>query len=307
LQTNLLVSEPMSPQSSLPTEIPALRRQICDAIDLRYGESGAKRYSITPEMFQQYVASVVVRYGADFNDTEKLTLVQSLRVEELVLARACSAGNEAAWDDFIARFRGELYQAASRICRDDVAGRELADGLYAELYGLPNQEGRLVSKLDYYMGRGSLGGWLRTVLAQRHVDRCRSHAKDVNLDEQLESGISFAATVETSAALPDERVDEVTALTLAELNSEERFLLAAYYLDRQTLAAIGRQLGVHESTVSRKMEKLTATVRKRIRKRLLSSGMDARRCEETLEDMDVRDLNIDVAANLRQEKKIETF
>lgn len=276
-------------------------------IGSRYGESGAGRYGIAPEMFQQHVAFVVVRYGADFDEAEKLALVRSLRIEELVLARACSAGNEAAWNDFIARFRGELYQAASRISKDDAAGHELADGLYAELYGLPNQEGRRVSKLDYYMGRGSLGGWLRMVLAQRYVDRCRSHAKDVSLDEQQESGVSFAAVAETSAALPDERVNEIVAQTLAELNREERFLLAAYYLDQQTLAAIGRQLGVHESTVSRKMEKLTATVRKRIRKRLLSSGMDARRCEETLEDMDVRDLNIDVVANLRQEKKIETF
>jgi RNA polymerase sigma-70 factor (ECF subfamily) len=297
----------MSPQASLPTEIPALRRPICDAIDLRYEESGAKRYGITPEMFQQYVAPVVLRYGVDFDEAEKLALVRSLRIGELVLARACSAGNEVAWNDFITRFRGELYQAASRISGDDTTGRELADGLYAELYGLPNQEGRCVSKLDYYMGRGSLGGWLRTVLAQRHVDRCRSQAKNVSLDEQLESGVSFAAAAETSVALPDEGVEEVVVQTLAELNGEERFLLAAYYLDHQTFAAIGRQLSVHESTVSRKMEKLTATVRKRIRKRLLSSGMDARQCKEILEDMDVRDLNIDVAANLRQEKKIETF
>src|SRR5258708_16757319 len=105
----------MSPQASFPTEIPELRRQICDVIDLRYRESGAGRYGITPEMFQQHVAVVVARYGADFEEAEKLTLVRSLHIEELVLARACSAGNETAWDDFIARFRGELYQTASRI------------------------------------------------------------------------------------------------------------------------------------------------------------------------------------------------
>ena len=75
MQTNLLLSERMCSQASLPAESPALQRQICDAIGLRYGESGAERFGITPEMFQEYVARVVVRYGADFSDAEKMVLV----------------------------------------------------------------------------------------------------------------------------------------------------------------------------------------------------------------------------------------
>ena len=197
-------------------------------------------------------------------------------------------------------------QAATQIAKDPSTGSELADGLYAELYGLPNRDGRVVSKLDYYLGRGSLAGWLRTVLAQRHLDRCRACAKDVSLDEQIEKGVNFAATAEGSA-LPDATVAEVVGRTLAELNCEERFLLASYYLDRQTLAAIGRQLGMHESTVCRKMEKLTATIRKRIRNLLRASGMNERRCSEVMEELDIRELNIDVAASLRQEKKVESF
>lgn len=275
-------------------------------IDLRYGESGGGRFGITPEVFQEHVARVVLRYGAEFSDAERMALVRSLHVEELVLARACSAGIESAWDEFVARFRGMLNQAATRITRDSAAGRELADGLYAELYGLPNRDGRLVSKLDYYMGRGSLSGWLRTVLAQRHVDRCRAYAKDVSLDEQIEKGVTFAASEEGGEA-PDKTVAKVVGRTLSELNCEERFLLASYYLDRQTLAQIGRQLGMHESTVSRKMEKLTATIRKRIRNRLHAGGMIERRCSEVMEELDVRELNVDVAASLRQEKKVESF
>jgi RNA polymerase sigma-70 factor (ECF subfamily) len=302
LQKDFLVTE-----SSAAAGIPQAARELCDAIDLRYEESGAARFGMSREMFRGYVAAVVERYGAGLGDGEKMTLVCSLRVEELVHARACSAGNDAAWEVFLARYRGELYRAAVQIAHDDAAGRELADELYAELYGMPNQEGRRVSKFDYYMGRGSLAGWLRTVLAQRHVDRFRSRARDVSLDDQLESGVAFAAKTETPETAPDDRVAQAVGAVLQEQDSEGRFLLASYYLDRRRLAEIGLQLGAAESTISRRLKRLTSTVRKRIRKRLVSGGMDARRCDEIMEEIDVRDLNVDVERNLRQEKKIPTF
>src|ERR1700733_13131320 len=53
--------------------------------------------------------------------------------------------------------------------------------------------------LDYYMGRGSLEGWLRTVLSQQYVNRYRSQSKEVSLDEQVEAGVSFADQTPASA------------------------------------------------------------------------------------------------------------
>jgi RNA polymerase sigma-70 factor, ECF subfamily len=297
----------MLPEPSIPAEDPALGSAVSFAIAQRYSESGAERYGITLERFEQIVAAVVIRYAAESSEAERLDLVAALRVGELVLARACSAGNEHAWDVFLVRFRAFLYETAYRIAKDEAAGRELADGLYAELYGIPNREGRRVSKLDYYMGRGYLEGWLRTVLAQQHVNRCRSLAKDVSLDEQVEAGVGFAASPATAAPVTDERITQAIAQTLAEVSGEDRFLLASYYLDQRTLANIGRQLCVHESTISRKLEKLTKELRKRIRKRLQASGINQRRCDELLLELDVRDLNVNVAENLRQESPIETF
>src|SRR5262249_28666467 len=157
-----------------------------------------------------------------------------------------------------------------------------ADGLYADLYGMPNREGSLVSKLDYYMGRGSLEGWLRTVLSQEYVNCYRSRSREVSLEEQLEAGVSFADRTVESASAPDDRVAVAVSQTLAELFAEERFLLASYYLDQRTLADIGRQLRIHESTVSRKLERVTRDLRKRVRKRLQAAGFDPRRCDELL-------------------------
>jgi RNA polymerase sigma-70 factor (ECF subfamily) len=280
---------------------------IGEAIAKRYPESGAELYGITPELFKALVAAVVIRYAAKGNEAECLELVTSLRVEELVLARACSAGNEKAWNVFIAQFRGALYATACRLTRDEASGRELADELHADLYGVPNSEGRRVSKLDYYMGRGSLEGWLRTVLTRQHIDRCRTHAKDVSLDEQIENGAHFAQRSESPASAADDRLSASVAQTLTELGNEERFLLASYFLDQQTLANIARQIGVHESTVSRKLDRLTTALRKRIRKRLQSAGVHPRRCDEMLRELDVRDIDVDVGASLKQEGSIGTF
>ena len=121
------------------------------------------------------------------------------------------------------------------------------------------------------MGRGSLEGWLCTVLAREHINHCRSTRNDVSLDEQIEGGVSFAQPDAPIAIETDDHVGPAISATLAELKAEERFLLASYYLDQRTLAEIGAQLGVHESTVSRKLDKLTGALRKRVRWRLRSA------------------------------------
>ena len=212
-----------------------------------------------------------------------------------------------AWDWFLERYRSPLERMARQITRDDATGSELADALYAELYGLPDREGRRVSKLKYYMGRGSLQGWLRAVLARKHIDHCRLQAKTVSLEEQIEAGASFAAKEDGAVPAGDDRVAQSVERVLGSLSSEERFLIASYYLDRRTLAEIGRQLGVHESTISRKLERVTATMRKMILRELQTGGLNAAQCDEVLATLDVRDLNVDVAGNLRQERRAEPF
>ncbi len=294
----------MIPTSELSTAAPPprpLEPAVAQAIERLYPDSGAVRYAIDPQQFLQFVTAVVTKYAGDFPESDQLQLVEKLRIGELVLARACAAGNDAAWDTFLNRFRGSLYESAYRIAGNDATGREIADELYADLYGIPNREGRRVSRLDYYMGRGSLEGWLRTVLAQRHIDRCRSYAKSVSLEEQTEGGANFPALPEPPSIAPDPRLASALTESLDELPSEDRFLLASYYLDQRTLAEIARTLHVHESTISRRVDRITTDLRKRVVKRLRASGLSPRQCDELLDDLDVRDLDLNISAKLRQE------
>ena len=276
-------------------------------IEELFERSGAPLYAISLPEFESVLSAIAGRYlPVDAALQEKRELLVTLRVEELALARACAAGHERAWQDFLTRFREKLYAAALTITRDDATGRELADSLYADLYGTTAREGRRVSKLESYTGRGSMEGWLRTVLAQEFVNRYRRQRRLVSLEEKDEAGVQFAAAEPVAMVAVDTRVEAATDEALALLSAEERFVLSAYFLDGRTLAEIGRMLGVHESTVSRKLEKITASLRKRIRSGLTARGMSKRQAEEAL-DADVRDVHVDVRARLSQESPPPAF
>jgi RNA polymerase sigma-70 factor (ECF subfamily) len=230
----------------------------------------------------------------------------SLKIEELVLARACAAGNERAWEVFMLRYREKLYDIGLHIAREDSAARELSDSLYADLYGTVMRNGERVSKLSSYTGRGSLEGWLRTVMAQEHVNRYRRQKRMVSLDEETEEGAQFATADAEPAQAVDARLESVTDETLTALDADERFILAAYYLDGRTLAEIARMLSVHESTISRKLDKLVKSLRKQVLAGLARKGMSRRQAEEALAT-DVRDLTLNLRERLAQDSPAETF
>ena len=266
------------------------------------GKSGLSR-----EQFGAVLNEVAARYlPADASSRQTAELYASLRVEELALARACAAGQERAWEVFMARYREKLYDIAAYIAKEGSAARELADSLYADLYGTTTRDGQRISKLASYTGRGSLEGWLRTVMAQEFVNRFRRQRRLVSLDEESEDGTQFAATDPGPTAIVDPRVEAATDEVLSRLAPEDRFILASYYLDGRTLAEIARTLAVHESTISRKLDKLARAVRKQIVVALERKGMSRRQAAEAL-DVDVRDLQVNIRERLAQESAAQTF
>lgn len=271
-----------------------------------YAASGAEGLGIGQPEWAEILSAVVERWK-DTACADVTSFLRSLRMEELALTRACAAGNEAAWERFLNRYRNLLYGAAYKIAHDEATARELADSLYGELYGISEKGRERASKLLYYSGRGSLEGWLRTIVAQEYVNRYRSTRRESSLDEAVEEGQQFAAAETNSQATVDRRVDDAIAAELAEVDAEDRLLLVSYYLDGRKLAEIARLQRVHESTISRKLEKATAALRKRIRKRLMAAGMSAREADETMQDVDVRDVETPVEKSLRQETQGRTF
>jgi RNA polymerase sigma-70 factor, ECF subfamily len=280
---------------------------VSDLLAELHAKSGCEKIGLSRESFAAILCDVATKYlPAGNTEAEARAFLLTLRVEELALARACAAGNNSAWELFLTRYREKLYQSALRIAREDSAARDLADSLYAELYGTSTRDGERISKLASFTGRGSLEGWLRTVLAQEFVNRYRRTKRLVSLDEESEEGSQFAAPEPEPAPSADSRLESSTDAALASLDGEDRMVLAAYYLDGRTLAEIARMLGVHESTISRKVDKLAKSLRKRILAGMVQQGMARRQAEEALE-VDVRDLRVDIRRSLTQESQDAAF
>jgi RNA polymerase sigma-70 factor (ECF subfamily) len=281
--------------------------ELATLLDELYQKSRGAEFGLTVEAFEQIVQEVIAKYlPANVPRAGIHDFCASLRVEELALARACAAGHDRAWEFFLTRYREKLYNIAGYIAKESSAGRELADSIYADLYGTTTREGKRNSKLASYTGRGSLEGWLRTVMAQEFVNRYRRQRRTVSLDEESEEGAQFAAADREPAIAVDPRVESATDEALAELSSEDKFVLASYFLDSRTLAEIARSLRVHESTISRKVDKLAKSLRKRILTGLARRGMSRRQAEEALQ-VDVRDLRVNLRSRLVQESASPAF
>src|SRR5215467_5635521 len=280
---------------SRPVEVAAL------AVRELFAVSCGDRYGLTETEFHCILEQVATKYLPGAGAEQRQQFWRELKLEELALARACAAGREQAWQVFLTRYREKLYDIARGITKEDSRARDLADSIYGDLYGTAERDGQRVSRLNFYMGRGSLEGWLRTVLAQEFVNRYRKTKRLVSLEEQTEEGVQFSSPDPDPPQLPDSRLGAAVDEALGRLSSEDRLVLAAYYLDQRTLTEIGRLVGVHESTISRRLEKLLKGLRKQVMAGLVARGMNRGQAEEALE-ADVRYLQVDISRKLQENR-----
>jgi RNA polymerase sigma-70 factor (ECF subfamily) len=294
-----------SPQSA-ELSAPAIdsgsgEQELAGAIDGFWREADAHAVGLGKDEFARVLLAIGVKYnyglapGATATQAQVVTFWRALQLRDLALAHACALGRESAWQQFMARFRQPLTEAAIGITASAALGQELADSLYSEMYGLTQQGGERRSPLASYSGRGSLKGFLRAALAQRYVDRYRRTRRETPL-----------AVEDLAAASPDptptpatlSRLGESLRAILGSLGPEDRFLLSAWFLDQRTLLEISRILRVHEATVSRGIKRLIARLHKELLKDLQASGMSRAAAEDAL-GADPRDLDINLRSLLQ--------
>jgi RNA polymerase sigma-70 factor, ECF subfamily len=232
----------------------------------------------------------------------RAAFLRALHLRDLALAHGCARGKDAAWQRFVRQLRAPLREAAIAITRSSSDGEDLADSLYSELFGLTEREGRRWSPLATYSGRGSLMGWLRATLAQRHVDRHRAVHRESDLEGDEIPAAAPVPQPETEILM---QLTRALAATLPALSAEDRFLLSAYFLDGRTLLDLARLLRVHEATISRRVRRLTDDVHRRLLKQLEAGGMRRRAAQEAL-GTDPRDLTVNLR-NLLQTSPDSAF
>jgi len=213
--------------------------------------------------------------GASPSKAELQEYLASLHAEDLVLACACAEGNAAAWEEFVHNYRGYLRASAAAILRCSSTSPEaieLADSLFAELYGLADGKRGERSLFRYFHGRSSLKTWLRAVLSQRHVDAVRAAKRFEPLEDGLdgetkitELGISRGPLLsDPDRARYLQIFRRALDAALQKLDSRDHERLRLYYAQEQTLAEIGRKIGEHESSVSRNLERIRKDLKSRV-------------------------------------------
>ena len=265
-----------NPQESVRPERP-LPEESRPFLEQLFAAAGAERWQLS---FAVFLAALERSAAKRFPETwpaagELEKYFESLHARDLALACACAQGSEHAWEEFVSAYRSYLHLAAAAILRcppSDPAAGELADSLFSDLFGLREnsaEHGSCHSLFRYFHGRSSLKTWLRAVLAQRHIDRIRSGRKFDSLDEQPRDGESRrvpepATMVEAADPRRQEylqRFREALGAALRALDPRDRLRLELYYVEERTLAQIGREIGEHESSVSRNLERVRKELR----------------------------------------------
>lgn len=264
-------------------------------IDQLYRRANASRWQVSADRFalalDASAAKAFAGCAPSAADLERY--LGSLRLEELALACACAAGNEAAWDHFVLEYRPLLYRAADSL--DPGGGaRELADSLYADLFGLQDRGAERQSLFRYFHGRSSLVTWLRAVLAQRLVDRARAERRQAPLPEKEPAAPGLPA--------PDPDRSRYLALihaafreAVARLGVRDRLRLRYYYAHELTLAETGRLLREHESSVSRHLAAARKAIRRDVERQLHEAALgpdEVARCFECVTE-DAGSLDLD--------------
>ena len=240
-------------------------------------DANCARWRVTPERFADALRASAERglpAIARGNPRELARYLGGLRLEDLALACACADGNDDAWEHFVREQRPGLYRAADAIDPGGSA-RELADSLYADLFGLKEAGGARVSLFRYFHGRSSMATWLRAVLARRHVDRLRERQRTAPLPEE-----DSPAAVPAPAREPDgDRDRDVAAVhaalthAVASLPPADRIRLGGYYTQGLTLAELARLFKEHEATASRHLTRIRRDIRTAIERHLRAAGV----------------------------------
>ena len=245
-----------------------------------YAQSNAGRWGLSRDSFTSSLKrSAEKRLSSGSLAPDKLEeYLSSLHLEDLALATACLENCEAAWEHFVGAYRGYLRSAAAAVLRcrtDSPAACELADSLFAELYGLTAGARRERSLFRYFHGRSSLKTWLRAVLAQRHIDAIRAGRRFESLEDDESNSHAPQNPARVSVQTDDPHRERYVTLfvralqaALAALDPRDEQRLRLYYAKEQTLAEIGKELGEHESSVSRNLDRIRLALRRTIEETL---------------------------------------
>ena len=283
-------------------------------------------FDVPPADFKDAVIRAIDKYlvglaaGRKTPSTREIRqFIGELHDLDLFLAVACTRGDEQAWWHFDRQHRSYLERLSHHLDRYGMDADEVIDSVYVALLGTKTARDARESKFKTYTGRGTLRGWLRTLVWHAVIDLYRgrqaempledwSENDDKPLESQVRSG-DVGGTEElmlASVVRQRYRAATIAALdeSLAALDDHETLLLLYYHVEGLKLREIARIIEqptspirrwfqrrskrrdqarpnrVHESTVMRWLEKVYRKILERFHTELKNNhGLNAAEIE----------------------------
>jgi RNA polymerase sigma-70 factor len=256
--------------------------------------------------FRDAIANAALKYLVRFGQptvgpsADELTnFIGELQLLDLYLALGCLRGDENAWWTFDRQHRSFIERWTRRLVHADTDADEVIDAVYVELFGTKMVGTVRQSKFRTYTGRGTLRGWLRTIILHAVVDLYRTRKLEVSLNDSAGNEdeprawnipISGAEDLMLSTVVRERYRSATTAAldkALATLDDHETLLLLYYHVEGLKLREIARIVEeprspirrwfqrrrsphgrVHESTVMRWLEKVYRKIAERFQAEL---------------------------------------
>jgi len=240
---------------------------------------------VRPEDFSAHLARIAARHlGSGIPEPDRVDFIASLHTRDLFLALACALGNDAGWQ----RLR-ECYGAFLSDVSRHILGRapdlqELGETIWMDLF-LPDRSGQ--SRIASYDGRSSLAAWLRVVVSNRVINERQRRSHSAGSIENIPEPADPAALDDVESGLRVGRyrrvILEAFERSLRRLDSREALIVLLRYDQNLPLGQIARLYRVHQSTITRQLERTLEGVRRDVA-RVLSSdyGLDAEQVRECL-------------------------
>jgi RNA polymerase sigma-70 factor len=245
-----------------------------DTIDRLYSISNASAWQVSRSSFANALwKSFERRFGADsitLTRADAVRFLDSLHAADLALAIGCRDGDAGAWRHLVATYRAPVDAFARAVLGNSSRASEIADSLWADLYGLRSSNGDRRSPLDQYGGRSSLMSWMRVVVTRLEADQRRATRRMEPLDDERERNSSLTVNgreVNGSDSPDPDRARLLAALeqslraALNDLSADDRLRLSYYYVQDLTLAQTAALIGEHESSASRNLARARTAIR----------------------------------------------
>lgn len=218
--------------------------------------------SLSFDGFLLRLRSIVEKHlGISAPTSEALTLCGMLHMNDLYLALSCSRNSDTAWCRFCFLYERHIREIARFVCSTAGLSRDLADSMIGHIF-LPGSSGQ--SRIASYDGRCSMSTWLRAVIKHRAInERNRRLRICESLDNATEAadsaGLKQINFVETSGY--QAVVIETLRRAVESLSAEEQRILALKYVEGQKGIAVAERLGLHASSITRRLTKIHTKIR----------------------------------------------